>query len=170
MGVFDIFSKRQKKLRGEVPDVYTYDSIPVPLKVQIIHIWNDILGYHQDYADSLGPRRTYRLIVETLCREYGVFFLGGKEVYGERNYRLELSNFLLAEPDAEKALDVIEFSFRVIDRVTRTRSYQASERADDAIAELNARFHEHGIGYGFEGGDIIRVDSQLLHAEAVKPR
>ena len=73
VGVFDIFSKRQKKLRGEVPDVYTYDSIPVPLRVQIIHIWNDTLGSQQDCADSLGPRRTYRLIVETLCRKYGVF-------------------------------------------------------------------------------------------------
>ena len=64
---------------------------------------------------------------------------------------------------------MIELSFRVIDRVTRTWSYDASERADEAIAELNARLHEHGIGYVFEGGEIIRVDSQLLHAEAVKP-
>jgi len=31
------------------------------------------------------------------------------------------------------------------------------------------RFREHGVGYGFEGGNIIRVDSQLLHAETVKP-
>jgi hypothetical protein len=57
----------------------------------------------------------------------------------------------------------------VIDGVTRTWDYQASERADAAIAELNARFQEHGVGYAFEGGEIIRVDSQLLHAEAVKP-
>jgi hypothetical protein len=33
MSILDIFSKRQKKLRGDVPDVYTYDSIPEPLKV-----------------------------------------------------------------------------------------------------------------------------------------
>jgi hypothetical protein len=136
VGVFDIFSKRQKKLRGEVPDVYTYDDIPQPLRVQIIHIWNDTLGSQRAYADSHpGTRRAYRLIVETLCREYGVFLLGAKETYGERNYLLELGNFLLAERDPEKALDVIELSFRVIDRMTRTWDPHAPERADEAILE-----------------------------------
>ena len=158
MGVFDIFSKRQKKLRGEVPDEYTYDSIPEPLRVQIIHIWNDT-----------SNRTACQSIVETLCREYGLFSLVPREAYDARNDRSELGNFLLAERDPEKALDAIELSFRVIDLVTRKWDYHAPERADDAIAELNARFQEHGIGYAFEGGEIIRVDSQLLHAEAVKP-
>ena len=56
VGVFDIFSKRQKKLRGEVPDVYTYDSIPEPLRVQIIHIWNGTLNrtaYQSNRRDTL---------------------------------------------------------------------------------------------------------------------
>jgi hypothetical protein len=170
VGVFEIFSKRQKKLRGEVPDVYTYDTIPEPLRVQIIHIWNDTLGSPEDYAYSRPlTLRAYRLIVEALCREYGVFLLGGKEIHGERNYLLDLGHFLLAERGPEKALDAIELSFRVIDGITRTWSHQAAERADGAIAELNARFQEHGVGYAFEDGEIIRVDSQLLHAEAVKP-
>ena len=173
VGVFDIFSKRQKKLRGEVPDVYTYDSIPDPLKVQIIHIWNDTLGSQRDYEDPhAGTREAYQSVVETLCREYGVFDLLGKEMY-PRNYLSELGAFLLVEQDPEKALDAIELSFRVINGYARTWNYHqrsdASERADDAIAELNARFQEHGIGYGFEGGEIIRIDSQLLHVEAVKP-
>ena len=43
MGIFDLFSKRQKRLRGEAPDVYTYDEIPEPLRVQIVHIFRDIL-------------------------------------------------------------------------------------------------------------------------------
>jgi hypothetical protein len=34
---------------------------------------------------------------------------------------------------------------------------------------LNARFREHGVGFQYESGEIIRVDSQLLHNEAVKP-
>jgi hypothetical protein len=40
---------------------------------------------------------------------------------------------------------------------------------DDALEELNARFLEHGIGYQYESGGIIRKDSELLHAEVVKP-
>ena len=173
MAVFDIFSKRQKKLRGEVPDVYTYDSIPVLLKVQIIQIWNETLGSQGEYEDPhVGTRIAYQFIVETLRREYGVFNLLGKEMY-QQNYLSELGAFLLAEQDPEKALDAIELSFKVINGHARTWNYRqrsdASERADEAIAELNARFQEHGVGYAFEGGEIIRVDSQLLHVEAVKP-
>jgi hypothetical protein len=60
VGIFDIFSKRQRKLRGEVPDVYTYDSIPEPLKVQIIHIWNDTLGSQQEYVDPFLDKSSMR--------------------------------------------------------------------------------------------------------------
>jgi hypothetical protein len=38
MRILDLFSKRQKKLRGEMPDVYMYDELPQPLKVQIVHM------------------------------------------------------------------------------------------------------------------------------------
>lgn len=174
MGTLDLFSKRQKKIRGQVPDVYTYDEIPQPLRVQIVHIWHDTLGnsseYHNDY---LGVFRSYRFITDTLCREYGVFKLPGAKDYGDRNYFSELANFILQEQDPEKVLDAIELSFRVIDRLTRDFNYLrrngASGRADEAIEELNVRFQEHGVGFQFIDGEIIRVDSELIHAEVVKP-
>ena len=31
----DIFSKRQKRLRGEMPDVYQYDTLPGGLRTQV---------------------------------------------------------------------------------------------------------------------------------------
>jgi hypothetical protein len=46
MPIFDLFSKRQKRLRGEVPGVYTYDQIPQTLRVQIVHIIRDAKGKH----------------------------------------------------------------------------------------------------------------------------
>jgi hypothetical protein len=33
MALLKIFSKRQKRLRGEVPDVYVYDVIPEHFRV-----------------------------------------------------------------------------------------------------------------------------------------
>jgi AbiJ N-terminal domain 4 len=99
-------------------------------------------------------------------------YMGSKD-YGSRNYRTELANFLLQQADHEKILDATELSFRLIDRMTRTREFlgrnNASELADSAIDELNARFLEHGVGYRYEEGEVVRVDSELLHAEAVKP-
>jgi hypothetical protein len=38
MAIIDLFSKRQKVLRNEVPDIYEYAQIPQALRVQIAHI------------------------------------------------------------------------------------------------------------------------------------
>jgi len=173
MGVFDLFSKRQKRLRGDVPDVYTYDTIPKPLRVQIVRIWKNVLGDGDQYDDPYrGTRRTYELIAEALRQEYGVFQL--TKLYMPRyEYMEDVVEFFLAEKSVEKTLDVIELTFRVIDRMTRKFDYlnrqNASKIADDAISELNTRFREHGVGYQYEAGEIIKVDSQLLHKEAVQP-
>lgn len=75
MPVFDLFSKRQKKLRGEVPDVYSYDYIPEPLRVQIVHILRDALGNKSEYQSIDHVQQAYSAIVHVLCREYGVFHL-----------------------------------------------------------------------------------------------
>ena len=51
MGVFDLFSKRQCRARGEMPEVYKYNELPHPLRVQIVQIvecaiGKDQYGYH----------------------------------------------------------------------------------------------------------------------------
>ena len=50
-------------------------------------------------------------------------------------------------------------------RVDRTES----DAAASALAEINRRFEQHSVGYQFENGRIIRKDSELVHAEIVKP-
>jgi hypothetical protein len=70
---------------------------------------------------------------------------------------------------------MVELTFRVIDR--SIRQYERYERAneslkqtpDDAIEELNVRFREHAVGFQYIDGGIVRVDSQFIHSEAVKP-
>ncbi|WP_313453656.1 STM4504/CBY_0614 family protein [Stutzerimonas nitrititolerans] len=176
MAIFDLFSKRQKALRGEVPDVYTYDKLPAALKVQIVHIWYDALGsqdkYYDDYGHGSNVQQAYRAVVNILCREYGLFQLPSADQF-KRMYLLELANYFLKLEDIEKQLDVVELTFKYIDRMTREYRYlgkqNASESADDAISELNSRLKEHGVGFQYAQGEIVRVDSELLHAEAVKP-
>lgn len=164
MAIFDLFSKRQKKLRGDVPDVYLYDKLPQELRTQIIHIWLDTLGRGDQYYEG-KVCQAYPLIVDTLCREYGLFKLPGAKDYGGRDYIQELANFFLREEKIERALDAVELSFRVIDHATRNWDYlrrrDANEIAHAAIEELNGRFKEHGVGYQFAGGEIIRIDSEL---------
>ena len=87
MAIFDLFSKRQKALRGDILDVYTYIDLPNALRVQIIHIWSDALGSNKKYFDQYGSgsnvQFAYKFIVETLCREYGFFHLPTAKEYQE---------------------------------------------------------------------------------------
>lgn len=177
MAIFELFSKRQKAIRGENPDVYTYNDLPNALRVQIVHIWSDALGTDVNYYDrhGCGPhvQAAYKLIVDILCREYGLFQMPTAEKSQNRMYLNELAKYLLQVDDVEKQLDIVELSFKYIDTFTREDNYlgkrNASDRADSAINELNVRFKEHGIGFQFVEGEVIRVDSELFHSEAVKP-
>lgn len=172
MTIFDLYSKRQKRFRGEVPDVYQYTEIPAPLRTQIVHIWLDTLGNGENYWYG-EVSSAYKFIVDTLCREYGVFRLSAAKEHGDRDYLNEIVNSFLQEKNVEKCIDFIEISFKVIDRSTRQYQYlqlqRASEIADAAIEELNNRFKEHRVGFQFIQGEIIRVDSEFIHSEVVKP-
>src|SRR5262245_8502252 len=97
MRVLDLFSKRQRKLRGEVPDVYTYDEIPNGLRVQIIHIVRDAFGTDSVYASNQA-QEAYQFVNDALCREYGVFTL----VPNARQADEAVFNFLLQATDIER--------------------------------------------------------------------
>lgn len=157
--VTDIYSKRQK----QIPDTYQYITIPYELRVQISYIIKDALG-----SSSNGTSKVYRGIHASLCREYGTLDLGPNS----KTYRESIIDFLLEENKIEKILDVIELMFRYIDDYVRENPYYFKNREilpDDAIRELNYRFRERGVGYQYESGQIIRVDSQIAHSEIVRP-
>jgi hypothetical protein len=164
---YEIFSKRQKLGRGE-PDVFQYESIPSALRVQVIHIWGDTLG-HSDPRYTNRSEQIYELIHNHLCREYGCFQLGN-DPYQTTENKLRL---FLGRCSTGEALDVIELSFRCITNLSsdpnERYALNSAMTAEVAIAELNERFREHGVGYQFESGIIVRVDSHFLHSQAVKP-
>lgn len=171
MAIFDIFSKRQKKLRGEISDILTYDEIPQPLRVQIVHIIKDVIGEDR-YSNDHHANDIYEFIRQALCREYGVFHLSKSY---NNSPQEEVLNFLLQTTENEKVLDVIEFSFRYIDKVLRddfkrySQYSNSKSNPNDSINELNERFKEHAIGYSFDGGELIRIDSTYIHTEITKP-
>ena len=169
MSVFDLFSRRQKRLKGEYPDVYQYDNINEKFRVQVVHIIRETIGTEGPCNDITN--KSYEDIHQILCKEYGVFSLGKS---GE-SYFPAIFNYFLAEENHEECLDVIELSFKVINTHVRQNEWQFEraegviQKPDDAISELNARFRESGIGYQFEGGELMRIDSQIIHSEVVKP-
>ena len=164
MPVVDIFSKRQKRLRGETPDVYQYETIPNELRVQVIHIWYDAFGEvrRNNFGELQYPysvTEAFGHIHTTLCREYGLFRLGEDD---DLDYEA-VYNFFLYTQEAEKVIDVIEVTFQYMPQ------YGSDIPPEEAIDELNHRFQEHGVGYQYESGQIIQIDSQWIHSEVVKP-
>lgn len=170
MAVFDLYSKRQKRSRGEVCDVYAYDSFPSTFRVQLSFMIQELLGDMDDYARNYQPRDAYTDIVKVLRKEYGQQSLS--KIYQSDAFS-ELHNFLLQEPDVERCLDAIELCYVLGDSMARSCAYinraDPDKRVDECLAELNERFKEAGLGYELIDGRIVRIDSQLLHSEIVKP-
>jgi hypothetical protein len=81
-------------------------------------------------------------------------------------------NFLTKHGSIDSELDIIEFAFKVIDEKIRNYAgvgyYGIIMTPDEAIAELNYRLRERGVGYQYENGVMIRMDSQFVHAEITK--
>ena len=175
MPVFDFFSHRKRVTEGNLPDVYVYDELPKELRVQIDYIWRDAIGSYHNYSGVVFDKvdennKAWCFIHDAVAREHGVFSLSDRH-----NEYDNCKAFLISSDSIDKVLDLIEISFRYIDRFARKFSPHERKRhgirveAGDAVTELNERFRRAGVGYRFEDGMILRVDSDLIHREVVRP-
>jgi hypothetical protein len=175
----ELFSRRKKAVT-EKPTTYRYD-LTNEFKNQVLYIWTDSIGFV-----SAPPRQTpllanlsrfgmeredeicrlYSEMVKVLCDEHGKLGLPGN---GPCN---ALFHWLI-DAETDIALDIIELSFRAIPIAQQQRNFmvwvEPALNADDAIAKLNRRFQENDIGYRFESGQIVRLDSEFLHSEVTEP-
>ena len=147
MAIVELYSKSQKKLRGEITDIYTYDNLPQVLRVQIVHIIQDTLQHYM-YRDE-----AYSEIHAILCREYGVFTLGKSSRESDST---SILNHLLNVDEIESALDVIQLMFAYISMRKERWPYAFSRRTatnaltpEQSIAEMNCRLKAHSVGYQF---------------------
>ena len=168
MPIFETFAKRKRNAEmASMPVVFRHDELPGPFRVQVAHIWTTTLGDPNDFVYdldwSLRREEFWHGIHMTLAREIGVFSLWP----GAETHVNACQIFLLNSPDVDDVLSLIELSFIKIQEFPFIR--RGMQSSNDAIAELNHRFREHAIGYQFERGKIISVESQYLHAEAVEP-
>ncbi|MXX63243.1 MAG: hypothetical protein F4112_10170 [Holophagales bacterium] len=171
MAALKLFSYRKRVAEGNVPDVYVYDELPEQLRVQVVHIWKDAIGPFRElrrYESEPLANPVWEEIHNSVAREHGLFGLADHGNPFER-----CVEYLLGHSSVDDKLDLIEFSFFFIDRVIRQRQRHdgsdGAKMADMAIAELNERFRRAGVGYQFESGKILRVDSELIHTEVVVP-
>jgi hypothetical protein len=103
MPLLNLFSKRMKHLRGELPDIYRYDDLPNKLRVQVIHLWRETLGI-SEYDGLRGwnsaARTTWLPLNRALKKERGVFVLNTER---KENPEEEIAAYFLCEEDFELA-------------------------------------------------------------------
>lgn len=176
MPIFELYSariKRQKKSGSS--DVYIYDQLPSHLRVQIQQILLDSIGYYHDYSSNEFRRvscnnETWKYFHKILCREYGVHSLA----HGGTAFN-EIMETIATTKDISRILDIFEIAGRYLERVAsdfedyRRQELGIKQEASEALAELNFRFRVASVGYQYESGEILRLDSQYIHDEVVRP-
>lgn len=119
----------------------------------------------------------YRLIARELGllpRPGDTTGMGDDSIDGEAQLIFYLMNDDAPTP---QLLDAIEIAFRLLMQFEWDRARHMPFELhgiltpSQAVEELNRRFQQHSLGYYFdlEGLQIIRIDSDYLHTEAVVP-
>lgn len=178
MPVIDIIAKRMERARNAgKPVLYKYDELSEKFRTQVDYVLTDLV--HK--IDSSAWDR----ICKALSREMGVFDLVVDGHYSRSSYysKDQCRAFIRDSEDVEWVLSLVEIAFIDMSGFVESKPYGApaymwddpyqDNRAilDEAISELNQRFQENAVGYRYQypPGQIVRMDSQFLHAEVVEP-
>ena len=163
-------------------------NMPIELRVRIVKIVEHLVekvvlkDYPGFLSTSLPPKDDfYKRVHDALCYEFGQFNLGGIDTGAEE----DIFDFLMtaADSDSQKVLIVIEYLFQFaykdilkyeVMRAGRNEYYTSENYYvellfNELVSKLNRNFTENNIGYQYESGQMIRVDSQFTHHEIIKP-
>lgn len=168
--MFDLLSRRIKNASGE-PEVYIYDSFPKEFRNQVYYIIEDVIDPYCSY----GCTNLWNTMHDMFAREKGLKKLGSYEEGRNNAYGKYNIEEYLDDSSTTDILDFIDFIFGVFDKALRTAkpeyqyNYDPGRKVEDAITELNFRFRQHALGYEFVNGEIIRIDTTLIHNNIIKP-
>ncbi|WP_394659958.1 STM4504/CBY_0614 family protein [uncultured Novosphingobium sp.] len=161
MARFDLYGKRQADAAklGQT-DVYRYDILPEKFRNQFLNIAQEVFGEDNYYIRGEGhkPNRNWSWVHRTYGHEEGKYVA---------NVSTDIASLMrdlfrkAAFKDAINLLEVIGF------RINEIEAAIGGEFR--LMGEVNYRLREAGVGFQFENGRRVRVDSQFLHSEIVKP-
>jgi hypothetical protein len=164
MAIRELFAQREReRLGGTAPDVLKYDDLPDQLRHQIIYIWNEALGMYRGPTYAEVPSYSSQIwagIEYTLRKELGVPSLVVKPVGNPQEH--VHTRFLAAQP--LDALSIVELVFQEI----QTQGARGGDPTE-FFSDLNARFRQHAVGYQFEAGQLMRMDTVYTHDKIVRP-
>jgi hypothetical protein len=172
--VFDLFSKRQADAaKAGAADVYQYDEIPSNLRVQLKQIAIEAVGKVGSQGDGImtgdKDNNLWFQIERTYLREKGLDGIAHGDFSGSR-----VLAFMRECPTADwlDFLELIALAIEIMgddDHNYERQLWNVLTPGQLALDEINYRLRQAGVGYQLEGRHLIRVDSQYVHAEVVKP-
>jgi hypothetical protein len=180
MPVFETYASRVAAAKAEAPEVYTYHQLPPFLREQISQIFTDCIGpgwrvsSYQFGSSPPNANKEWEAIFAVMRKEVESF---GKSVLpNDPRYAYgQCINYIKISGDLDGILSLVAICGLMMIRLSGSDPW-GHRRADrgatadpaEGLVELNQRFLRAGVGYQFESGEIIRVDSQYVHAEVVK--
>lgn len=172
MPLYDTYAKRKRRAeRAGEPDVYSYNEIPDFLKKQVALVLDAAIGIwaHDTSYFYRHGNKGWTLVDDIMTREHESYY----KMRGNSNLdtpRARFLHFVRNASDVDEWLSIVEVACRLLSALRSEPSARgATESGPRAVDEINARLQEHSVGYQFENGEIIRVDSQFTHAEIIKP-
>ena len=174
MPLYELFSRRKAESEKSQPDVYQYERIPDTLRVQVRRILEDSVGAFNrpsEWGRSMpNNNEAWDLLRDAVAREHGKLSLANQQYSYD-----DCIAYIHSEKKVELWLDLVELCIRYVDKILNAKQkYEldrvgATQTAEDAIEELNIRFRQSAFGYRYETDQIIRIDSELIHKEVVRP-
>jgi len=146
----ELYSDRERKLKDI--DVFIYDNPSSQFKLSIFYSIRESLNLQELvklYRNMLIRTGDRRGISETYLQEPKVF---------QDNFVSGFENFINSQNNSDFYLDLIE-EFLLEIKKDKLK----------IISSINRIFYKYSLGYQFVNNEIIRIDSELLHIETVKP-
>lgn len=175
MPVFKTFSERRRlEACGAEPEVYVYDEAPDFLRHQVCLAVAEGFGQFREpremlYGDPPHGNQWWEM-ADRVCRKELSSYL---DHLTTRNLANRFLGYVHGTPNINDFLSAVEIACRLLSGMRDNRHSIKGRGAEmsgaEALEEINARFVQHAVGYQFENGWIIRIDSTLAHAEIVKP-
>lgn len=175
--VYVPFHIRQRDLeRAGQPILYGYDDLPNPFRVQVYRILEQVIGDEERHGgvisvpvggqqEPFGPKTIWKIISRVIADELG--YTTG-EPRGKGDF---LSILFQSNLPVPQVLTALEIALRAVGSLESgyQKNFGCAIDSQEAIRTINRRFRQHDLGYAFESGVIVRVDSQYLHTQVVSP-
>ncbi|NEQ44823.1 MAG: hypothetical protein F6K00_15170 [Leptolyngbya sp. SIOISBB] len=132
------FMERRAELQQKVGYLETIPTPPIQLRTLIIRFWFEALGN----IDQFRNNKKVVLFCETLIKKLNIMPQDGQDAVDN------LCAHFCSEPDAEKVLTLIEYSFWVLGIIEQ-------QQIKPVVTKLNLALQTYDIPYEYVNGEML---------------